>query len=73
MVSRMDSVLITVQQIVEHFHVSAGACRAWIEKKMLSAVEVLSVILERVRRIESDSKAVASVLEKMIAKNRLGT
>jgi len=43
------------------------------EKKMLSAVEVLSVILERVRRIESDSKAVASVLEKMIAKNRLGT
>jgi len=35
---RMDSVLITVQQIVEHFHVSAGAVRAWVASGMLKPV-----------------------------------
>ena len=39
-------------------------------EKKLSAVEVLSILVERVRRIESDAAAVAAVLVKMIEKQR---
>ncbi len=36
------------------------------EKKPLSAVEVLSILVERVRRIESEAAAVRAILSKMI-------
>ena len=39
-------------------------------EKKLSGAEVLSVLVERVRRIESDARAVAAVLESMIEKQR---
>lgn len=39
-----------------------------MSERKLSGVEVLSILVERVRRIESDAKAVAAVLVKMIEK-----
>jgi len=38
------------------------------ERRKLSSVEVLSLLVERVRRIESDAKTVCNVLERMIQK-----
>lgn len=38
------------------------------EKQILSAVEVLNLVLKRVERIEADSADVAAILVKMIEK-----
>jgi len=40
------------------------------ERQKLSTVQVLSMLLDRVRRIENDAAAVAAVLDKIIARER---